>query len=1285
MTDKLIQERYLLGPELGMGGMGTVFRGYDQFLKREVAIKLVTNPNLDESSRQKLLREAQAAAKLNHPNIVAIHDAGYHETNAFIVMELVEGEPVSRDQYDDLEEVLDITTQICSALEHAHSIGIVHRDLKPENVLITSQGLIKLTDFGLARSTSSRLTDDGLIEGTVFYMAPEQALGKAIDHRTDLYSLGVMLYEMTTGQLPFTADDPIQVITQHLNTPVAPPRAHVPELPPSLDKLILGLLKKKPEKRPENAKIVMSALNNLSQTIGAKDQFEGIDAINRIIHGQMVGRDEEMREAVGHWQKALTGESHVLLVTGEAGIGKSRFVKELQTLVSVSGAEILATECYAEGGAPYGPISHLVRTILKDDATLVNTLPDFYVDYLRNTAPELRPVIQEPVSSTLPGGRTRLEAFSESFVGLCSKKSTPNGLLFVLEDIQWSDSGSMYIIRQLARRSRSLNLPLLIVLTYREEEANESEALKETIYELARERLSSQIVLNRLNRAATKDLLNAMLREDISTEFIDGVYRETEGNPFFIEEVCKTLIESGDLHHDGEKWCCFDMERLKIPQSIRITILERLQRLPAETRDSLLRAAVLGREFDFDTLKMMSDLEEDKLINALELAENSQLIYELDPEADGRHPLATSFAFSQKLIITTLIESISSLRRKEIHQRAAGALKSSHRDNLELYALRIGRHLAIAGETKSAFEYLLRAGDFAHQVFAFEDAIVAYHEALHLIKELGEYNIAARTLMKLGLIFHTTFKFNLSREAYREGFDLWQKTGAESIEGGLHAPQTLRTHWPTIITLDPAFANDMYSTGIINQLFRGLVELSSDLTILPDAAVSWDVLDDGKKYVFHLRDDIQWSDGKSITSLDFEYAWKRVLNPETGAGTAAHLLDVKGAQEYHQGTNPYPDTIGVHALDDHTLIVDLDKQTGSFLFQLSMPCAFAVPRHAIEEFGSSWIDVDKIVTSGPYVISAWENNVKYTLSRNERYMGYFPGNVAEIDLAVQSKELDLVNLYEDGGLDVFILGALDPTGAQRAIHLHPDEYLSVPGPTTLYLGYNTFRPPFDNPLVRKAFTHALDREMLVDVFSRVRGEPALGGFVPPGIPGHSEGIGLQYDPEKGKGLLSQAGYGPSMEFPQVRLVVPKSPGIQRRADFLQSQWAENLGVEVTWQSIDLADYLDGLNEEDPDIFMIAWMGSFPDPDDFLSITLNENLLMWVNEEVQKMVMEAKHTPDDEQRILLYQQADRRLIEDAAIMPLSYGQHHILFKPRVKQFPLSPLRLWFWKEVVLDPL
>jgi oligopeptide transport system substrate-binding protein len=1284
MVVKLIQNRYILGPEIGQGGMGTIFRGYDEFLKREVAIKVVTNPKLDEAGQQKLLREAQAAARLNHPNIVVIHDVGFHDQNAFIVMELVEGKSITTEHYQKFEDIIDITTQICSALEHAHSFGIVHRDLKPDNVLITPQGVIKLADFGLARSTSSRLTTDGLIEGTVFYMAPEQALGKKVDLRTDLYSLGVMLYEMVTGQLPFTADEPLQVITQHLNTPVVPPRAHDPQIPPSLDDLILDLLKKKPERRPDSANVVKTALNKITQKIKGTELAKEIEPIERIIHGQMVGRENEIREAAGMWQKAVSGEGQVLLISGEPGVGKSRFVKELQTLVEISGARVLATDCYAEGGTPYGPISHLIREILQDDPSLSKNLPNFYLAHLHKTAPDLRTLIEEPSSTRVALEENKLETLSKSFVALCSTMAKENALLLVLEDTQWADSGSLYIMRQLARRSRSLRLRMLIVLTYREEELIESEPLKETIYELVRERLTSRIKLTRLSHEATSELLTAMLRDDFSQAFLDSLYHETEGNPYFIEEVCKALIESGELHHDEEKWCCFDMEKLKIPQSVRIVIQERIQRLPSETQDTLLRAAILGREFDFNTLKMMSDLDENSLIDALEIAENAQLIYEIEPDENGKTNTITTFGFSQKLIPSTLKGTISSLRRKSIHLRAAHALESSFPGHLETYALRIGRHLAIAGEAKEASEYLLIAGDSAQKVFAYQEAISAYQQALVFLKELKEYGLAARTLMKLGLIFHSTFNFKFSREAYREGFDLWQKAGTEATDSDSLAPHALRTHWPNVFTLDPAFTNDTYSTGIINQLFRGLVELSADLTILPDAAVSWDVLDDGKKYVFHLRNDILWSDGIQLTAHDFEFAWKRVLNPKTGADTASHLYDVRGAKNFNQGTKPTATFIGVSALDDYTLIVDLESPTGSFLFQLSLPCTFAVPSHAITKFGNSWTDIDKITTNGPFIITEWDNKGKYTLSRNKKYAGDFPGNVEEIDLAIQSDDLDLLQIYENDELDVFNLGALEPTESLRAIHLHSDEYISAPGPTTLYLGYNTFEPPFNDARVRRSFTHAIDKEMFTDVILRLRGEPALGGFIPPGIPGHSDEIGLPYDPEIGRRLLSEAGYGPSNEFPEVKLIVPESPGIQRRADFLQSQWRDNLGIIVNWEAIDFSKYLDGLEDENPHIFLIAWMGSFPDPEDFLSIALNKKFLLYEDDELKEIVTKARHTADEDERIHLYQRADRRLIEEAAISPLSYGQHHILIKPWVKSFPISPLRFWFWKNVLLDP-
>ncbi len=272
-----LQNRYRIDAELGRGGMGVVYRVHDMLLDRDVAIKMLSVAGLGSEGRARLLREAQAAARLNHPNIVSVHDAGEVDQAPFIVMELVEGESLHTRRPQALDEALAIARQVCAALDHAHAHGIIHRDLKPENVLITPDGVAKLMDFGLARSSllslpgrgaggeGQRLTGEGAIVGTVFYLAPEQALGQAIDGRADLYALGVMLYELTTGRLPFTADDPLAIISQHIHTPAAPPRAVRPDLPPALESIILRLLAKNPADRFGSAREVIEALAAGSQ------------------------------------------------------------------------------------------------------------------------------------------------------------------------------------------------------------------------------------------------------------------------------------------------------------------------------------------------------------------------------------------------------------------------------------------------------------------------------------------------------------------------------------------------------------------------------------------------------------------------------------------------------------------------------------------------------------------------------------------------------------------------------------------------------------------------------------------------------------------------------------------------------------------------------------------------------------------------------------------------------------------------------------------------------------
>ena len=270
--------RYELVEKVGEGAMGAVFRAHDTKLDRDVAVKVVTGPGIDANACERLLREARAAAALNHPNVVAIHDVGEEDGQPFFVMELLEGATLETEPPRSVEQIVATARQICSALEHAHSRGVVHRDLKPSNVLIvdTERGrTVKLVDLGLALARDrSRLTAEGHVLGTPSYMAPEQALGNDVDGRVDLYVLGVMMYQWATGELPFTGDDALAIISQHINARVVPPRTHAPDLPAELDAIITRLLAKDPTERFGSAADLAAALSALTGTDDTVDTLQ---------------------------------------------------------------------------------------------------------------------------------------------------------------------------------------------------------------------------------------------------------------------------------------------------------------------------------------------------------------------------------------------------------------------------------------------------------------------------------------------------------------------------------------------------------------------------------------------------------------------------------------------------------------------------------------------------------------------------------------------------------------------------------------------------------------------------------------------------------------------------------------------------------------------------------------------------------------------------------------------------------------------------------------------------
>jgi tetratricopeptide (TPR) repeat protein len=779
MIDSVLNDRYRLGEELGRGGMGTVYRAHDTVLDRDVAVKLLSQSGLGTEGRERMLREAQAIAKLNHPNIVQVFDAGQLEGSTFIVMELVEGQSLHDSPPKDFPGIVTVARQICAALEHAHSHGIIHRDLKPENVLLAPDGAAKLMDFGLARSVASRLTSEGKITGTVFYLAPELALGQEFDGRADLYSLGVMLYELTTGELPFSTGDPLTLISQHIHASAVPPRSRNAEIPPLLEQLVMQLLSKNPADRPASAAAVGRILESASLLDPAAETDRELSLIARIVRGKFIGRAAELKQANALWTQAAAGQGNTLLISGETGIGKTRFLREFATQVEVSGGLALIGEAFEQGGAPYAPFGQVLRRGLRRATQEGLGLPKLVLADLLALVPELQPHYPDtPPNPPLKPEAEQLRQF-ESVIAFCDLLSQRAPLLLAIDDTHWADSGSLGLLRHLARRTRRLRL--LLAASYREVELDEARPLHEALLDLDRNRLARRVKLAPFTREETQALLRAIFEEEIPPELLDEIYSQTEGNPFFTEEVCKALVETGKLYFESGRWHSPSVDELEIPQSVRLAIQSRVSALPQATQEVLRLAAVLGRKFQYETLAAASELDEESLIEALESAQRAQLIEEVNGGSD------VSFSFVHALIPSTLADGVRTLRRRRLHRRAADAIRKIRPQNYE----KIAYHYEEAGQEALSLEYYVKAGERAAKAYANPEAERHFQAALDLVEDERE---RARLLGELALVLSRQGRFQLAIEKWLEGIELYRALADQEAMAGYYA-RCVRAAW----------------------------------------------------------------------------------------------------------------------------------------------------------------------------------------------------------------------------------------------------------------------------------------------------------------------------------------------------------------------------------------------------------------------------------------------------------------------------------------------------------
>lgn len=341
---KLLAGRYELIEKIGEGGMAVVYKARCRLLNRYVAIKIL-RPEFTKDIQfvENFKRESQAAARLQHPNIVSVYDVGKEGNIHFIVMELIDGRPLSDIIKEraplDYKTAIEITRQVASALSLAHKNNIVHRDVKPHNIMITSDGTAKLADFGIAKAVSDSTimaSETSRVIGSVHYFSPEQARGAYVDERSDIYSLGIVLYEMLTGQVPFDGDNPVQIALMHINDEITPPSRLVPGIPPALEKLVLKATDKFQSNRYRNAEELMEDLENIEFV--TKMVGNSVFAASEVEEFQEMNRRKQNTDLEEALQKESKPKKKVVKAPHSSSTAKKKSKKPVIITVSVIAA-----------------------------------------------------------------------------------------------------------------------------------------------------------------------------------------------------------------------------------------------------------------------------------------------------------------------------------------------------------------------------------------------------------------------------------------------------------------------------------------------------------------------------------------------------------------------------------------------------------------------------------------------------------------------------------------------------------------------------------------------------------------------------------------------------------------------------------------------------------------------------------------------------------------------------------------------------------------------------------
>jgi ABC-type oligopeptide transport system substrate-binding subunit/class 3 adenylate cyclase len=1054
--------------------------------------------------------------------------------------------------------------------------------------------------------------------------------------------------------------------------------------------------------------------------------------------GPFVGREHELAWLGERLERANRGEGGIAFVTGGPGRGKTVLLDEFSRRAMAANSELLAvrgeSSAHTGVGDPYQPFQDAVGMLVGDleaawtsgyleregamrlwqampfvTQVLLEVAPDLIdVFALRRTLlSRLRGAVEggsswlERLANPVDGGRPPAEqraraGLFEGFEALLWEISATYPLLFVLDDLQWADQASIDLLFHLGRRLAKRRI--LVLCAYRSEEVALGQAggphpLEKLVPEF--KRLFGQIGLDLgaeregEGRRFVSELIDVEANK-LSAEFRDAVYDRTGGHPLFTVELLRAMRARRILVKDeaGQWAVTRELDWDTLPARVEGVVEERLARLEPGQRDLLAVASVEGMRFTAQVVAAVRAVSTDEVVTGLSkgLSQVHRLV-----EEQGVVELANArlyqYRFRHHLFQVHLYESLGPFQRELLHGKVGRVKEALYGEQADEIAPALARHFSLAGDREKAIRYLLSAGDQARMVYANSEANASYQQALVYQDEMGDAEGVIQTLLKLGLVYTASFDAQRAGESYGRAFDLLDALPRKLETPNIHLPaRQLRIAVAEPIQWDPGLIGDDVSSFVLSQLFEGLTEVTPDHNVVPAAALRWDVGEGGSQYTFHLRRGLRWSDGSPLRAEDFEFALKRNLSRARTSPVGNLLTVIAGAMSDIETESADLPGMEARALDEHTFRMRLERPIAYLPQLMAHHVAFPAPRAGMGDAMGDALDPHDLLCNGPYRVEEWSPGRQLILSRNLHYRTHIAGNVERVICTFIHDLESALRSYAAGELDAVSMITADAKAVTAAWRRFPDELMFAPQPSTFYLTFLVNQPPFDDAGVRRAFIQSVDREALIRQTSQGQYRPGLGGFVPPGMPGHSPGIGRSYNPDSGPRAKSAAGYPGGVGFPAVTLLTSGGGADDPIVRFLLRAWHEGIGVEVNHETVSWAEWLRRRDDDPPPLSLSGWSADYPDPDGMLRALFHSseglNPPRWKDQRFDALVERAASTLDQAERIRLYQEADRILVaEQAVVMPLGYAQGRHLKKPWVRM-PNAPPGMVRFKDVLV---